>query len=40
MSVRAEISCAEYFFPSMSMLQSVPMWRLTERMVRSALVTA
>ena len=38
--MRAEISCAVYFLSSMSTLQSVPMWRLTERMVRSTLVTA
>ena len=29
-----------YFFPSMSMFQDVPMWRFTERMVRSGLVIA
>ena len=38
--MRAEISCAVYFLPSMSIVQSVPMWRLTERMVRSGLVMA
>src|SRR5699024_11289993 len=38
--VRAEISCEVYFLSSISTLQSVPMWRLTERMVRSTLVTA
>jgi len=36
--VRAEISCAVYAFPSMSIDQFVPMWRLTERTVRSGLV--
>src|SRR5215203_7568720 len=40
MSVRAEISWLVYFLPSMSVDQLVPMWRLTDRMVRSALVTA
>src|SRR6478735_1950179 len=39
-SVRALISCAVYFLPSMSIFQSVPMWRLTERIVRSGLVMA
>jgi predicted butyrate kinase (DUF1464 family) len=29
-----------YFVPSMSRVQSVPMWRFTERMVRSGLVMA
>ena len=38
--MRAEISCAVYFLPSMSMDQLVPMWRLTERTVRSGLVMA
>src|SRR5215475_10180302 len=38
--MRAEISCAVYFFPSMSMVQLVPMWRLTERIVRSGFVMA
>ena len=39
--MRALISCGVYFLPSISsVLQSVPMWRLTERMVRSAFVTA
>src|SRR5918998_114699 len=37
---RAEISCAVYFLSSIAVLQSVPMWRLTEEMVRSTLVTA
>src|SRR5688572_28893490 len=40
MSVRALISCAVYFLPSISTLQVVPMWRLTERIVRSGLVMA
>ena len=35
-----EISCALYAFPSMSIDQLVPMWRLTERIVRSGLVIA
>ena len=39
-SVRAEISCGVYFLPSMSTVQLVPISRLTERMVRSGLVTA
>ena len=38
--MREEISCAVYFLPSMSVFQSVPMWRLTLEMVRSTLVTA
>src|SRR5215510_14869423 len=38
--MRAEISCAVYFFPSMSIVQAVPMWRLTDRIVRSGLVIA
>src|SRR5579864_5921327 len=38
--MRAEISWAVYFLPSMSMLQDVPMCRLTERTVRSGLVMA
>ena len=39
--MRALISWALYFLPSMSSeRQSVPMWRLTERIVRSAFVTA
>src|SRR5215212_5101641 len=38
--MRAEISWALYFFLSMVTLQLVPMWRLTERMVRSGLVMA
>ena len=38
--MRALISWAVYFFPSMSTDQLVPMWRLTERMVRSGLVMA
>src|SRR3546814_13696968 len=40
MSVRALISCAVYFLPSISVLQLVPMWRFTERIVRSGLVIA
>jgi hypothetical protein len=40
MSTRAEISCGVYFLLSMSMAQLVPISRLTERMVRSGLVTA
>ena len=39
-SVRALISCAVYFLPSISVVQVVPMWRLTERIVRSGLVIA
>src|SRR5882672_7976413 len=38
--MRAEISWGVYFLPSISLLQLVPMWRLTERMVRSGLVIA
>ena len=38
--MRAEISCGVYFLPSISVFQSVPMWRLTEAMVRSTFVTA
>src|SRR5690606_13254350 len=38
--MRAESSCAEYFLSSISTDQSVPMWRLTDAMVRSTLVTA
>src|ERR1039457_4470746 len=38
--IRAEISWALYFLPSMSTVQLVPMWRLTERTVRSGLVMA
>ena len=38
--MRAEISCAVYGLPSMSTVQLVPMWRFTERMVRSGLVMA
>ena len=40
MSVRAEISWLVYVLPSISIVQSVPMWRLTERIVRSGLVIA
>src|SRR5580765_3072061 len=39
-SVRALISCAVYFLPSISVVQLVPMWRLTERIVRSGFVIA
>ena len=38
--MRAEISWELYFLPSMSIDHDVPMWRLTERMVRSGLVMA
>src|SRR5699024_9879745 len=38
--VRAEIACAVYCLSSISVLHSVPMWRLTEETVRSTLVTA
>src|SRR3978361_56925 len=39
--MRALISCGVYFLPSISLVfQSVPMCRLTLRMVRSTLVTA
>src|SRR5580698_6166978 len=38
--MRAEISWALYFLPSMSIDHDVPMWRLTDRMVRSGLVMA
>src|SRR5271154_6850569 len=38
--IRAEISWAVYGLPSMSTVQPVPMWRLTDRMVRSGLVMA
>src|SRR6201989_371421 len=38
--MRAEISCALYALPSMSIDQLVPMWRFTDRMVRSGLVIA
>src|SRR5437764_14093346 len=38
--MRALISGAVYFFPSISTFQLVPMWRFTERMVRSGLVMA
>ena len=37
--MRAEISCGVYFLPSISIDQLVPMWRFTERMVRSTFVT-
>src|SRR5438105_12242044 len=38
--MRALISCAEYFLASMSIDQVVPMWRFTDRIVRSGLVIA
>ncbi len=38
--MKALICCAVNFLPSMATVQSVPMWRLTERMVRSTFVTA
>src|SRR5436305_6449645 len=38
--MRAEISWALYALPSMSIDQFVPMWRLTDRIVRSGLVIA
>src|SRR5438874_713153 len=38
--MRALISWAVYFLPSISVVQLVPIWRLTERMVRSGLVIA
>src|SRR4029450_6043367 len=38
--MRAEISCAVDFLPSMSSDQLVQMWRFTDRMVRSGLVMA
>ncbi len=38
--MRAEISWEVYFFPSISMFQLVPISRFTDRMVRSAFVTA
>src|SRR6478752_1618488 len=40
MRIRAEISCGVYFLSSIATVQSVPMWRLTEAMVRSMLLTA
>ncbi len=40
MSVRAEISWAVYSLPSISVVQLVPMWRFTDRIVRSGLVIA
>src|SRR3954470_15545963 len=40
MSVRALISWAVYFLLSMSIAQFVPMWRLTDRIVRSGFVMA
>src|SRR5699024_4462917 len=38
--IRAEISWAVYDLSSISAFQSVPIWRLTEEMVRSGLFTA
>src|SRR3954464_4200514 len=38
--MRAEISCELYALPSMSIDQLVPMWRFTDRIVRSGLVMA
>src|SRR5207249_8799867 len=38
--MRALISCALYALASMSIFQFVPMWRFTERIVRSGLVIA
>src|SRR5260370_39417241 len=38
--MRALISWAVYFLPSISTDQDVPIWRLTDRMVRSGLVMA
>src|SRR6185295_5768553 len=38
--MRALISCDLYALPSMSIFQSVPMWRFTDRIVRSGLVMA
>ena len=38
--MRALISWGVYFLPSMSTVQPVPMWRLTDRIVRSGLVIA
>ena len=38
--MRALISCAVYFLVSMSCFHVVPMWRLTDEMVRSTFVTA
>ncbi len=38
--MNAEICCGLKSFPSSAIFQSVPMWRLTDRMVRSTLVTA
>src|SRR5580658_5256445 len=38
--MRALISWGVYFLPSMLTVQLVPMWRLTDRMVRSWLVIA
>ena len=38
--MKALICWAVNFLPSMLTVQSVPIWRLTDRMVRSTLVTA
>src|SRR6478672_12888332 len=38
--MRAEISWLEYALPSMAIDQLVPMWRFTDRIVRSGLVIA
>ena len=38
--MRAEISWGVKSLPSMSTVQLVPIWRLTERIVRSGLVMA
>src|SRR3954447_16505808 len=38
--MRGLISCAVYGLPSMSIDQLVPIWRFTERIVRSGLVMA
>src|SRR6202020_932012 len=38
--IRALISWGVYFLPSMSTVHDDPMWRLTDRMVRSGLVMA
>src|ERR1700712_2919579 len=38
--MKALTCCGLYFLPSISCDHVVPMWRLTERMVRSTLVTA
>src|SRR6476620_5231825 len=38
--MKADICCGLKGFPSSSVFQSVPMWRFTDLMVRSTLVTA